>query len=109
MRDYIEIKKDNIPYMFDILLADETFTLRVDYNNSQNLFTVSLYNKDGELVCVEPLIYGKKLFSDMFQPDLYPSLDIIPLDESGQETTITFDNLCQTVLLIVDNGGEEDE
>lgn len=106
--DTITINKDLIPYEFEILLADDLFKLRIDYNNTADLFTVSLY-KDDELICVEPIIYGIKLFQDTFQPDKYPALDIIPIDESGQITAVTFDNLCDTVLLKVDNGGENDE
>lgn len=107
-RDTITINKDLIPYDFDILLGDENFNIRVDYNNTADLFTLTL-SKDGELICIEPIIYGHKLFSDMFQPDKYPAIDIIPLDESGQSTSVTFDNLSNTVLLIVDNGGDESE
>lgn len=104
--DTIIINKEIIPYTFDILLADELFNLRVDYNTSADLFTITL-SKDGEIVCVEPLIYGVPLFKDLFQPDKYPSLNITPFDESGQSQKITFDNLSETVLLIVDNGGDE--
>lgn len=107
-RDTITINKDLIPYDFDILLGDEQFKIRVDYNNTADLFTFSLY-KDDELICIEPIVYGKTLFSDIFQPDKYPAIDIIPLDESGQSTSVTFDNLSNTVLLIVDNGGDESE
>lgn len=106
--DTIEINKELIPYDFDILLADEWFNLRIDYNNTANLFTVTL-SKDGEQICIEPIVYGRPLFKDVFQSDKYPALDIIPIDESGEETQITYDNLSETVLLIVDNGGEENE
>ena len=104
-RDTITINKELIPYEFDILLADETFKMKINYNNTADLFTVSLY-KDDELICVEPIIYGVPLFKDVFQPDKYPALDIIPIDESGETTAITYDNLSDTVLLIVDNGGD---
>ena len=106
--DTITINKKLIPYSFDILLADKWFNLRVDYNNTANLFTVTL-SKDGEEICIEPIIYGKPLFADVFQPNRYPALDIVPIDESGKNKQVTFDNLSDTVLLIVDNGGEESE
>lgn len=107
-RDTISINKELIPYEFEILLADDLFKIRVDYNNSANLFTVTL-SKDDEVICTEPIIYGMPLFADVFQPDKYPAIEIIPLDESGQSNVVTFDNLCDTVLLIVDNGGEDVE
>jgi hypothetical protein len=107
-RDTIVINKEIIPYTFDILLADELFNLRVDYNVTGDLFTITLF-KDGEMICVEPIIYGVPLFKDLFQPDKYPSLNIIPFDESGHCEQVTFDNLSEIVLLIVDNGGDEIE
>lgn len=106
--DTITINKEIIPYTFDILLADEVFNLRIDYNNTADLFTVTL-SKDGEEICTEPIVYGVPLFKDLYQPDKYPALEILPIDESGQESKITFDNLSATVLLIVDNGGDEIE
>ena len=106
--DYIEINKDLIPYDFDILLADEWFNLKFDYNNTGDLFTVTL-SKDGEVICTEPIIYGKALFADVFQSDRYPAVEIVPYDESGQETAVTFENLSRTVLLIIDDGGDDDE
>ena len=107
-RDTISINKELIPYDFEILLADELFKIRVDYNNSADLFTFSLY-KDDELICIEPIVYGVPLFKDVFQPDRYPAIDIIPFDESGENTRVTFDNLSNTVLLIVNNGGDSVE
>lgn len=101
--DTIIINKNIIPYTFDILLADELFNFRVDYNATADLFTVTL-SKDGEVICIEPLIYGRRLFENLYKPNKFPAVDIIPYDESGQESEITFDNLNETVLLIVDNG-----
>lgn len=101
-RDTIIINKNIIPYTFEILLADELFNIRVDYNMTADLFTVTLI-KGEETICTEPIIYGQKLFKNLYQPNKFPAIDIIPLDESGQENKITFDNLCETVLLIVDN------
>lgn len=106
--DTIEINKEIIPYTFDILLADDLFNLRIDYNNTADLFTVTL-SKDGETICTEPIVYGVPLFQDLFQPEKYPALNIVPLDDSGQQERVTFDNLSNTVLLIIDNGGENDE
>lgn len=104
MRDYIEINKELIPYTFDISLADEIFTLEIKYNTTVDLFTVGLY-KEGELICAgEPIIYGQPLFSDLFINGKYPELTIIPLDESENANAVTYDNLNETVYLVVDNG-----
>lgn len=105
--DVLEINKDLLPYECQILLAGEQFGLKFNYNATAGLFTVDLY-KDGELICAgEPIMYGIPLWNDVYKTDKFPALDIIPKDQSGQCNAVTFDNLCNTVLLIVDNGGDE--
>ena len=104
--DVLEIKKDLLPYVCNIQLAGEVFTLHFNHNATADLFTVDLY-KDGELVCAgEPIIYGQPLWADVFQPGDFPALEIIPKDPSGENNAVTFDNLGRTVLMIVRNGGE---
>lgn len=107
MSDRIEINKDMIPYSFSILLAAEWFEFEVHYNESRGLFTVTL-SKDGEVLCYnEPLVYGMKMFGDLYRAGVYPALDIVPWDESEQEDTVTWDNLGVTVFLTVLQGGDE--
>ena len=109
MKDRIEINKDLIPYTFDILLGGERFNIRVDYNETADMFTVAL-SKDGVLICAgEPLIYGVPLWQSVYVSGKYPILNIVPLDESGETNRVTFDNLGKTVFLVVDNQGEENE
>lgn len=108
--DTLEISKELLPYSCEILLADELFELHFNYNATADLFTVDLY-KDGELICAgEPIVYGVPLWSDVFKSGSFPGVDIIPKDPSGESNSVTFDNLCETVLLIIDNdeGAEED-
>lgn len=105
--DVLEINKELLPYQCSILLAGEQFDLTFNYNATADLFTVDLH-KDGELVCAgEPIMYGVPLWQDVYKTDSFPALDIIPKDPSGQRNLVTFDNLCDTVLLIVDNGAGE--
>lgn len=109
MRNRIEINKSLIPYTFEILLGGELFEIGVDYNNTAELFTLSL-SKDGEVVCAgEPVIHGQKLWASVYQPEKYPAVDIVPLDESGNTDKVTFDNLNETVFLTIDDGGDENE
>ena len=109
MRDYIEIKKELIPYQFNILLADEWFGLYVDYNKSADLFTVSLYKND-ERISTEPLLLNVLLFKDVYQPKEFPAIDIVPYDSSGTAKAITWDNLGELVFLTIANEeGDEDE
>lgn len=103
MRERLEINKELIPYTFDILLGGVQFGVRVDYNTKGDMFTLSLYKED-ELICAgEPLIYGVPLWKDVYMPDKYPAITIIPIDESGEATAVTYDNLNRTVFLVVDN------
>ncbi len=99
--DYIPIKKKLIPYRFNIELAGEIFTVRVDYNSYADLFSLALY-KNNVLVCAgEPLIYGSPLWQDVYKAGSFPALKIVPLDESGAENTVTFENLGNTVFLCI--------
>ena len=107
-KDRITITKDLIPYSFNILLGDELFTLTVNYNKTHDFFTVGL-KKNGETICEgEPLVYGFPLFRDIYLAGKFPCLDIIPKDESGDQNSVTFDNLSETVFLTVDNIGGAD-
>ena len=112
-RDIIEINKDLIPYEFDIVLADETFKIGINFNETAELFTVDLskLNEESgeyEEICKgEPIVYGKKLWEDVYITDRYPAVDIVPLDESGENNAVTFDNLNETVFLCIDNTDDD--
>lgn len=102
MRNTIFINKELIPYDFNIVLGSEEFNLRVDYNNIGEFFTVEL-TKNGVTLCAgEPMVYGRALFSDVRNKD-FPALDIIPYDPSGGYNKVTYTNLCEGVLLIIDD------
>ena len=106
MRDRILIEKNLIPYSFDILLGAEWFNLEIGYNKKNDLFTVTLSKNDDVLVYNEPVMYGVSLFSDLYQSGIYPMLDIVAIDESGQETAVTWDNFNETVFLTIQQGGD---
>lgn len=107
MKDRIEVDKELIPYNFDIdLTGGGWFNLEFHYNETADLFTVTLSQDGVVLVYDEPIVYGHSLFSDVYQSGTYPSIDIVPLDESGQETSVTYDNFNKTVFLTIDNVGD---
>ena len=109
MRDIIEVEKELLPYTFTITLAGEEFEMAMDYNKAADLFTCTLL-KDGEVVVFnEPLIYGVELFKDVYRAGYFPALAIVPLDESGIENTITYENFGKTVFLTIDDQLEESE
>lgn len=106
VRDRITINKSLIPYKFDITLAGEVFQLGIKYNEFADMFTVSL-TKDKELICSgESVVYGVPLFQDIYVSGKYPALRIVPLDESRENNTVTWNNLEETVFLIIDNGSD---
>lgn len=99
--DVIEINKGILPYECSIVLGEELFSLHFGYNATAELFTVDLY-KDGELLCAgEPIVYGIPLWADLPKESGFPSVAIVPFDPSEESDTVTYDNLCETVLLIV--------
>lgn len=103
---YIEIEKDMIPYTFEITLGIEVFIFDVLYNDRESLFTVNLYDKDrNPLAYGEPLIYGEVLFDAVRDLD-FPIVELRPMDESGEESEITYENMNDKVLLAVDYSGE---
>lgn len=106
-KDRILIEKDLIPYRMEILLGAELYTLDIQYNKTYDLFTIGLENADGEVICeAEPVVYGQPLWQDIQYPGGYPALRIIPIDVSGQENTVTWNNFNETVFLTVDNAEE---
>lgn len=109
-RDRILIKKSLVPYKFDINLLDKTFKLSINYNSSADLFVIGLYDKDNNIICAgEPVVYGMPLFQSIYMPGVYPMLEIVPVDESGNTVRVTYDNFNDTVFLTVYNtGGDED-
>jgi hypothetical protein len=79
------------------------FRIEVRYNSEADLFTVSLYNNDNILLCIEPIIYGVELFKQHYKSGSYPAMRIVPTDESGGQDAVTWDNFNETVYLIIDN------
>jgi hypothetical protein len=103
MRDRIPIKKDLIPYGFDIILGSDKFNLRFAYNKVADLFTCRL-KRGNEILGIDALIYGVELFGDIYRSGSFPMLRIEPIDESDEAKEITWDNFTHTVFLTIDNG-----
>lgn len=101
MRDIIEIEKAEMPYNFNIVLGLEEYNLEFKYNEYADLFTCTLSKNRKVLVYDEPLVYGKRLFQDVYNAETFPCLDIVPFDESKKENTVTLNNLGVTVFLTI--------
>lgn len=110
--DYIDINKSELPERFEIDLADETFLLQFNYNETGDFFTVDLYGIGDEedpmpIVYGEKLVLGRPLWENITSDDI-PAPTLMPLDIGMEADRITFENLGVSVFLyIVDGDGEE--
>lgn len=99
--EILEVNKSILPYECSIVLGGELFSLHFNHNATADLFTVDLY-KDETLICAgEPIVYGIPLWADVYREGVYPNVLIVPLDPSEESNAVTYDNLGNTVLLIV--------
>lgn len=103
--EYIEIEKALIPYRFEMELGAELFMLEIRYNELRDYFTLDLQKDEEILVHGEKLVYATPLFSEVFD-NRFPAPTIIPIDPSGKETRVTFENLNKTVFLKLVNNNE---
>lgn len=101
--EYIPIEKERVPYQFEIDLGNGIFVIEVNYNATFDFFTIDLYKDDEVLVLGAKLVYGVPLFA-AFETSAFPIPLIKPYDLSGQEQTVSWDNLGETVFLFY---GEE--
>ena len=109
VRDYIPIDKEDIPEMFEFDFPNGTFLLRVNYNESQDFFTVDVLTLSEEpIVLGEKLVLNQELWQDITD-DRLPALSLVPLDESGNIERITYENFMHTVFLYIDDVGESNE
>lgn len=107
MRSRIDVDKSKIPYQFQILLGGVRYSMEWQYNRTSGQFTCTLYDAEGNvLVYGEPLVYGNVMFSALCRSTAFPAVDLVPLDESGEETEITWENFGETVFLTLDDAGE---
>lgn len=103
LRAYVPIDKQNLPDRFEFPFGESNFILRVDYNKSQDFFTIDIFTiADEPIVLGEVMRLNERLWADIIDERL-PSIDLVPMDESGLEKTITFENFCKSVFLYLDD------
>lgn len=108
-RDYINIDKEEIPVIFDIDLANESFTMGINYNQTFDFFTVDLWDSERKVIVLgEKMVLGSPLFIDIID-ERVPGPQLVALDESGKETRVTYENFGVTVFLYLDNVSDADE
>lgn len=102
LRDRIDINKNILPNSFDYTIGSEDVTIEVYYQEMYDSFYINLYDSTGApLITGEKLVYGMPLWN--INDARLPMQTIIPMDESGKENTITWDNFNSTVFLYVDD------
>ncbi|PFJ03226.1 phage baseplate plug family protein [Priestia megaterium] len=108
MRDYIPINKDSLPEQFEIDLANETFIIEINYNQTQDFFTIDLYDMNrNAIVLGEKLVLDIPLWGDVTDKRL-PAPSLVALDESGQTKRITFDNFMVTTFIYIDDISDDE-
>jgi len=111
--DIIPIDKTALPERFDIDLADEPFTMQVNYNETGDFFTLDLYTtgdsgEDVEFIMGEKLVLGRPLWADVPRVDL-PAPTLIPLDIGMKARRVFYENFGESVFLYIADGSGEDE
>ncbi|WP_407460064.1 phage baseplate plug protein [Lactobacillus gallinarum] len=110
MRRYVPVDIDDLPDIFDIRLAGEVYTFRIDYNDIADYYTVTIWNADGDLLLTQqPLILGELVGYDL--PDVrLPRVDLRVMDETDQATDAgkaVFGYTVQIYLDVIDPLGSE--
>lgn len=111
MRQYVPIDTDDLPDIFDIKLAGEVYTLRIDYNPVADWYTITIMQDGETLLEQEPLILDQLVGIDI--PDTrLPRTDLRVMDETGNATDAGKGELGYDVKLyldVIDPLGSEDE
>ncbi|MED4933989.1 phage baseplate plug protein [Heyndrickxia coagulans] len=106
-RDYIDFDKEEVPVIFDIDIGEEQFTMGINYNQTNDFFTVDLWGSDGNVIVFgEKMVLNRPLFEDLIDERL-PGPTLVPMDEAGREDRITYENFGVTVFLYIDDIGDE--
>lgn len=101
-RSKFDIDLTNIPQVFSTTFGNLTVSLGINYNALGDFYTVDLYDNQGNQVIMgEKLVYGKRLWSNYVDPRI-PSIDLIPLDESGVSKICSKETFGKTVFLYID-------
>lgn len=110
MRRYVPVDVDDLPDIFDIRLAGEVYTFRIDYNDISDYYAVTIWDADNNLLLTQqPLILGELVGYDL--PDVrLPRIDLRVMDETEQAKDAgkaVFSYTVQIYLDVVDPLGSE--
>ena len=110
MRRYIPVDTNDLPDIFDISLAGSIYTLRIDYNELADYYTITIWDADSNLLLdQEPLILGELIGYDLPDKRL-PRIDLRVMDETNQAKDagkVNFGYTVQIYLDVIDPLGSE--
>ena len=110
MRQYIPVNTDDLPDIFDITLAGEVYTLRLDYNSVADFYTLTIMQDGETLLEQEPLVLNQLVGIDIPDSRL-PRTDIRVMDEANNAKDAGKGELgydVQLYLAVIDPLGSED-
>lgn len=111
MRQYIPVNTDDLPDIFDITLAGEVYTLRLDYNSVADFYTLTIMQDGETLLEQEPLVLDQLVGIDIPDSRL-PRTDIRVMDEANNAKDAGKGELgydVQLYLDVIDPLGSEDD
>ena len=111
MRQYIPVNTDDLPDIFDITLAGEVYTLRLDYNSVADFYTLTIMQDGETLLEQEPLVLDQLVGIDIPDSRL-PRTDIRVMDEANNAKAAGKGELgydVQLYLDVIDPLGSEDD
>lgn len=111
MRQYIPVNTDDLPDIFDITLAGEVYTLRLDYNSVADFYTLTIMQDGETLLEQEPLVLDQLVGIDISDSRL-PRTDIRVMDEANNAKDAGKGELgydVQLYLDVIDPLGSEDD
>ena len=111
MRQYIPVSTNDLPDNFDIKLAGENYTQRIDYNTVADYYTITIFQNGETLLEQEPLILDQLVGIDIPDPRL-PRIDMRVMDETGKAKDAgkaEFGYDVKIYIDVIDPLGSEDE
>lgn len=106
LRDTIDVNPELMPYTKQVDLDSGSYNLTFQYNKIDQQFTIDVADLEGNVIKSGIVVMANQLLWTVNLPGL-PAETIIPMDESGNETEVTFGNFGDTMELTID-GSEGD-
>lgn len=101
-RSKFDIDTDKMPQIFSTSFGNMDVSIGINYNETGDFYTADLYDIKGDpIVMGDKLVYGKRLWRNYVDSRI-PSVDLVPLDESGKSSVCNKETFGKTVFLFID-------